>query len=63
VLTRRELQVATLVSRGSTDPQIADALVIAPHTAHQHIRNILKKLGVRSRVQIAAWAIEAGVQA
>jgi non-specific serine/threonine protein kinase len=62
-LTRREREVAALVSRGLTDRDIAHALVISGHTAHTHVRNILGKLGVQSRVQIAAWAVEEGLSA
>jgi non-specific serine/threonine protein kinase len=62
-LTRREREVAVLVRRGLTDRQIAHALVISGHTAHTHVRNILGKLGLQSRAQIAAWAVEEGLSA
>jgi DNA-binding CsgD family transcriptional regulator/Tfp pilus assembly protein PilF len=55
-LTEREREVVGLVADGRTNRQIAEQLVIAEHTAERHIENILGKLGLTSRVQIAAWA-------
>jgi predicted ATPase/DNA-binding CsgD family transcriptional regulator len=55
VLTARECEVAALVSEGHTNRQIAAALVIAEPTAERHVANILSKLGLHSRAQIAAW--------
>lgn len=54
-LTRREHQVAELVTQGKTNKEIAKALVIAPRTAEAHVEHIRAKLGVSSRSQIAAW--------
>jgi predicted ATPase/DNA-binding SARP family transcriptional activator len=51
-LTSREREVALLVARGLTNRQIARKLSISEHTAANHVRRILKKLGVRSRTQI-----------
>ena len=55
-LTPRELEVATLISRGHTNRRIAEVLVIAERTAETHARNIREKLGLSTRAQIAAWA-------
>jgi non-specific serine/threonine protein kinase len=57
-LTTREHQVVQLIRRGATDHEIARELVISHRTANAHVRNILSKLGLESRVQIAAWASE-----
>jgi pimeloyl-ACP methyl ester carboxylesterase/DNA-binding CsgD family transcriptional regulator len=54
-LTGRELQVARLVAEGLTNQAIASRLSVAPRTAEAHVENIRRKLGVRSRAQIAAW--------
>ncbi|MFW6639391.1 LuxR C-terminal-related transcriptional regulator [Nocardiopsis algeriensis] len=54
-LTRRELEVARLVSGGKSNPEIARALFITPSTAARHIANINRKMGFNSRTQIAAW--------
>ena len=61
LLTPRELEVAALVARGLTNRQVADALVITHATASSHVKHILARLALDSRVQIAAWAIERGL--
>jgi predicted ATPase/DNA-binding SARP family transcriptional activator/DNA-binding NarL/FixJ family response regulator len=57
-LTGREREVAILVARGLTNRQISSELSISERTVHNHVRKILKKLELRSRAQIAAWATE-----
>jgi DNA-binding CsgD family transcriptional regulator len=59
-LTPRERQVAELVTRGLTNRQIAETLVLSPRTVDRHLENILAKLGFTSRVQVAAWASRPG---
>ena len=54
-LTHREQEVAALVARGHTNRQIASHLMLSEHTVATHIRNILKKLELHSRTQIAAY--------
>ena len=54
-LTSREQEVAVLVSRGMTNRQIALQLMLSERTVATHVRNMLKKLGLRSRTQITAW--------
>ena len=54
-LTPRKQEVARLVAEGLTDRQIAARLVISPRTAESHVEQILTRLGVRSRAEIAAW--------
>jgi non-specific serine/threonine protein kinase len=61
-LTRREREVAALVAQGMSNKDIAAKLVIARRTAENHIQNILTKLGLTSRTQIAAWIIAAPQQ-
>jgi non-specific serine/threonine protein kinase len=57
-LTPRQRQVAALVARGMTNREIAAELAIAEGTAANHVAHILARLGVHSREQIAAWAVE-----
>ena len=57
-LTRREEEVAGLVAQGLTNRRVAAELSISEHTVATHVREILKKLGLRSRTQIAAWVSE-----
>jgi non-specific serine/threonine protein kinase len=54
-LTGRELEVADLVARGATNSEISFELMIAHETVKTHVRSILRKLGLTSRVQIGAW--------
>jgi len=53
-LTLREREVALLVGRGLTNRQIAQELVLSEHTVHHHVTNILKKLNLSSRQQVAS---------
>jgi predicted ATPase/DNA-binding CsgD family transcriptional regulator len=53
-LTRRELEVAHLIARGYTDREIAEALFITTGTVGVHVHNILRKLDLRSRWQVAS---------
>jgi predicted ATPase/DNA-binding CsgD family transcriptional regulator len=57
-LTPREQQVAALLARGLSNRQIACELVVAEYTAERHVHNVLNKLGLTSRSQVAAWAFE-----
>ena len=54
-LTRREREVAKLVARGLTNRRIAKELVLSERTVENHVRNILKKLNLSSRSEVAAW--------
>ncbi len=51
-LTPRERQVAELIARGFTNPQIAAELTITRETTKTHVSNILSKLGVSSRIEV-----------
>jgi predicted ATPase/DNA-binding CsgD family transcriptional regulator len=62
-LTKRETEVVRLLAAGKTNRQIAERLVIALPTANRHVANILNKLRVQSRSQIAVWAIDQGLRA
>jgi DNA-binding NarL/FixJ family response regulator len=53
-LTLREREVALLVGRGLTNRQIAQELVLSEHIVHHHVTNILKKLNLSSRQQVAS---------
>ena len=62
-LTEREREVVGLITRGYTNREIATALVIAEGTAVRHVANILNKLGLKSRAQVAVWAVERSIAA
>jgi non-specific serine/threonine protein kinase len=59
-LTEREREVVGLIVRGCTNREIAEKLVIAEGTAVRHVANILNKLDLHSRAQVAVWAIQQG---
>jgi non-specific serine/threonine protein kinase len=54
-LTSREREVAKLVRDGLSNREIASHLTISQRTAESHVQNILRKLGLTSRTQMAAW--------
>ncbi|MDP9476914.1 MAG: tetratricopeptide repeat protein, partial [Actinomycetota bacterium] len=61
-LTRREREIMALVARGlTTDQQISAELFISKRTVETHVRNILKKYGLRSRAQLAARAADGSI--
>lgn len=57
-LSLREREVAQLVARGLSNPRIASELIIGERTVQTHVSNILNKLGLSSRVQVASWVAE-----
>ena len=56
-LTPRERQVAALVASGRTNRQIGRVLGISEKTAEVHLHHVMSKLDVRSRAEVAAWAV------
>jgi DNA-binding CsgD family transcriptional regulator len=60
-LTPRELEVLALVARGLSDAEIAERLVVSPHTVHRHVANVRTKLGLSSRAAAVAYAAREGL--
>lgn len=56
-LTKRELDIAQLVAKGLSNKLIARELDISDGTVKVHVKHLLKKLGLRSRVEAAVWMI------
>lgn len=56
-LTKREQEIATLVSQGLTNRQIAATAHISERTVETHVQNILGKLGFTNRGQVVAWVL------
>jgi DNA-binding NarL/FixJ family response regulator len=54
-LTPREREVAGLIAEGLTNAELAQRLYISKKTAAVHVSNILGKLGLSSRTQVAGW--------
>ena len=59
-LTQRERDIVQLVVDGHSNKALAAALGIAHQTAKNHVRHVMAKVRVNSRVQLCAWAIERG---
>src|SRR5919109_396431 len=57
-LSTRERQIATRIARGESNREIATGLVLSQRTVESHVANIMSKLGLSSRSQIAAWIVE-----
>ncbi|WP_020385401.1 helix-turn-helix transcriptional regulator [Kribbella catacumbae] len=57
-LTAREREVVVLVANGLTNRQIANRLNIAEWTATNHVRHVMRKLGMPSRVHVAQWVTQ-----
>ncbi|GAB3495670.1 transcriptional regulator [Flexivirga lutea] len=60
-LTEREREVLGLVARGWSNRKIAGELFIAENTVKNHVRNILDKLQLRSRMEAAMYAVRGGL--
>ena len=60
-LTERELEVLRLVAHGSSNPEIAGTLCISVNTVKVHLRNLLHKLQLDNRTQVATYAIQSGL--
>lgn len=57
-LTRREKEILLLISEGISNKQIADQLFISENTVKNHLKNLLEKLELENRVQLAIYAIK-----
>jgi DNA-binding NarL/FixJ family response regulator len=60
-LSRRELEVITLIAEGCPDAGIGAALGISPSTAHFHAFNAVRKLGKPNRASAVAEAVRRGI--
>jgi pimeloyl-ACP methyl ester carboxylesterase/DNA-binding CsgD family transcriptional regulator len=60
-LTSRETEVLTLVASGLSDREIAERLVLSPHTVHRHVANVRTKLGLPTRAAAVAAAARRGL--
>jgi DNA-binding NarL/FixJ family response regulator len=60
-LTARETEVLALLAEGLGGAAIAERLVITPDTVQTHVRNLLGKLGVGSRLEAVSLAVRLGL--
>jgi DNA-binding CsgD family transcriptional regulator len=61
LLSSREREILACLARGLTDREIAEQLVLSPHTVHRHVANIRRKLGRSSRTAAVAEAARLGL--
>jgi DNA-binding NarL/FixJ family response regulator len=57
-LSQREIEILKLIATGKHNGQIAEELLISPHTVRNHVSNILAKLQMANRIEAAAYAIK-----
>jgi len=57
-LTERELEVLTLIAKGKTDKEIADALFISERTVNGHRANLISKTGSKNTVNLLVYSIK-----
>lgn len=60
-LTPREQQVLRHIAHGLANEEIANSLEITLETVKEHVQNILRKLSMRDRTQVAVWAVREGL--
>ncbi len=61
-LTAREREIAALLAGGLANRAIAEHLVVSERTVETHVRNLLAKLGLSNRTQVATWAAQVGLR-
>jgi DNA-binding CsgD family transcriptional regulator len=60
-ITAREREIATLIAQGLSNRDIAGRLVLMSGTVANHVAHIMRKLGFRTRAEIAVWAVRTGL--
>jgi DNA-binding NarL/FixJ family response regulator len=58
---RRETEVLRLIAQGYTNQEIADRLIVSKSTVANHIQNVMIKLNMHQRIQLALYAVKAGL--
>ncbi|MEO8289326.1 MAG: tetratricopeptide repeat protein [Chloroflexota bacterium] len=62
-LTKREVEVLSMIAEGLTDAQVADRLILSTRTVQAHVRSIYSKLGITTRSAATRYAIQRGLSA
>jgi DNA-binding NarL/FixJ family response regulator len=63
VLTEREREIARLIAAGASNPEVAQRLFLSRKTVERHVSNVLRKVGVRNRAELAARVAELELEA
>lgn len=61
LLSEREQQIFRLVAEGNSTNQIAEVLCVSPKTVEKHRTNIMKKLGIKDRLEVVKYAVRIGI--
>ncbi|MDQ6693970.1 MAG: response regulator transcription factor [Chloroflexota bacterium] len=60
-LSAREIQILEQLARGCSNDDISEVFVLSPNTVRTHIQNVLKKMGVHSKLQATTMALQLGI--
>lgn len=60
-LSAREIQILEQLARGASNDEISETFVLSPNTVRTHIQNVLKKMGVHSKLQATTLALQLGI--
>lgn len=60
-LSAREIEILEQLARGSSNDEISEIFVLSPNTVRTHIQNVLKKMGVHSKLQATTMALQLGI--
>ena len=60
-MSKRELDVLSLLSKGLTNKEIAERLYISQNTVRTHVVNIFRTIGVKTRTEASAYAFKKGI--
>jgi two-component system, NarL family, nitrate/nitrite response regulator NarL len=60
-LSAREIQILEQLARGASNEEMSEVFVLSPNTVRTHIQNILKKMGVHSKLQATTLALQLGI--
>lgn len=60
-LSEREIEITKMITKGMSNKEIADTLFLSIHTVYTHRKNIMRKLNIKSPVELVLYAMETGL--